>query len=54
MKIENPKDPESLWLAARVAVVEEHYFDNEQEARAFAKARPYLVVDPPEPKQDPK
>lgn len=55
MEIINPDrqglDPENYWMVSRMAIVEEHYFDNEKEAREYAAARPYrgFIVEPPEP-----
>jgi hypothetical protein len=46
MRIEDPQDPEKYWYVSRVKVVEEHYFDNEKEAREFAKKH-CLSVDEP-------
>lgn len=53
MRVDNPErigvDPESLWMVSRTAIVEEVYFDNELEAREFARSNPSFIVEEPVP-----
>jgi len=56
MRVNNPDrvgiDPESLWMVSRTAIVEEVYFDNEQEAHEFAKSNPSFTVEAPVPQEE--